>query len=158
MKKLMAMFLAATMAASLAACGGSSTATTTAAPAAPAETQAAAGETQAAAPAETEAAAPANAGGIFHSVEAFPYASLDVHKDYYSWHTQFYGISETLFKINDDLSISPWLAEGMEVNDNVATIPEGWRMLLQRKPAYRGHGQEKYRETRHRELQIYLHA
>ncbi len=123
MKKLMAMFLAATMAASLAACGGSSTATTTAAPAAPAETQAAAaGETEAAAPAAAEAAAPATAGGIFHSVEAFPYASLDPHKDYQSWHTQFYGISETLFKITDDLSIEPWLAEGMEVADNVATI------------------------------------
>ena len=123
MKKLMAMFLAATMAASLAACGGSLTATTTAAPAAPAETQAAAaGETEAAAPAAAEAAAPATAGGIFHSVEAFPYASLDPHKDYQSWHTQFYGISETLFKITDDLSIEPWLAEGMEVADNVATI------------------------------------
>ena len=123
MKKLMAMLLTATMVAGLAACGGSSTATTTAAPAAPAETQAAApAETQAAATAETEAAAPANAGGIFHSVESFPYASLDPHKDYQSWHTQFYGICETLFRINDDLSISPWLAEGIEVDDNVATI------------------------------------
>ncbi len=122
MKKLMAMLLTATMVAGLAACGGSSTATTTAAPAAPAETQAAAPAETQAAPAETQAAAPANAGGIFHSVEAFPYASLDVHKDYYSWHTQFYGISETLFRINEDLSITPWLAESIDVNDNVATI------------------------------------
>ena len=121
MKKLIAMLLTATMVAGLAACGGSSTGSTTAAPAAPAETQAAAAaETQAAAPAEQ--VAPANAGGIFHSVEAFPYASLDPHKDYQSWHTQFYGISETLFRINDDLSITPWLAESLDVDDNVATI------------------------------------
>ncbi len=59
---------------------------------------------------------------IFKTVESFPYATLDLQIDYNAWHNQFYGLSESLFKINEDLSITPWLAEGMDIAENVATI------------------------------------
>ncbi len=74
--RILASFLALTMAAGLAACGGSSSApATTAAPAAPAETQAAAAETTAA---ETkadsnEAAAAKEASGAEHDKETIKY-------------------------------------------------------------------------------------
>ena len=58
----------------------------------------------------------------YYTVEPFAYASQDPHKDYYSWHTQKYGITETLFRINDDMSISPWLAESLTVEGNVSTV------------------------------------
>ena len=78
--------------------------------------------TETAAPATTAPEATPAEPKIFKTVESFPYPSLDLQKDYYSWHNQFYGISESLFKINDDLSISPWLAEGIEIAENVATV------------------------------------
>lgn len=61
-------------------------------------------------------------GGTFKTVETFPYASLDVHKEYYSWHTQKYGISETLFKINDNMEIVPWLAADVKTEDTKSTV------------------------------------
>ena len=52
----------------------------------------------------------------------FAYASLDPHKDYNGWYTSIYGITETLFKMADDMSIAPLLAEGYENSGNVWTI------------------------------------
>ena len=52
----------------------------------------------------------------------FAYASLDTHKDYNGWYTSIYGITETLFKMADDMSIEPLLAEGYENSGNVWTI------------------------------------
>lgn len=107
MKKLLAVLLATTMTIGLTACGGSSDG----------------GASSSGGGSSTETAA-ASSGGpkIFKSVESNAYSSLDVHKEYYSWHTQFYGISESLFRITDDLSIEPWLADGVEIEENVATI------------------------------------
>lgn len=120
MKKLM-LVLATIMVTGLTACGSSDPAdnnsTSTQAEGATGTDSGASSE----AGTDTAAAEPV-AGGTFRSVEGFPYASLDVHKDYYSWHTQFYGISESLFRIEDDLSISPWLAEGYETDGNTMTI------------------------------------
>lgn len=110
MRKRLAMLLTLAMAFGLAACGSDTASTDTA-------STEVAGDA-----AETAEAAEPVAGGTFRTVEAAPYASLDVHKDYYSWHTQFYGISETLFRIADDMTIEPWLAEGYETEDNVTTI------------------------------------
>lgn len=111
MKKLLAVLLTASMTATLAACGGGSGTT---------------GETKPQGGTEsgtTEAGTPVHDGSkIFKSVESFPYSSLDVHKEYYSWHTQFYGISETLFRIDDEMQIQPWLAESIETEENVSTI------------------------------------
>ena len=47
---------------------------------------------------------------------SFFYPSLDVHKDYYGWYTSIYGVSETLFRVADDLSIQPLLAKGYSVS------------------------------------------
>ena len=110
MRKRLAMLLTLAMVFGLAACGSDTASTDTA-------STEAAGDA-----AETAEAVEPVAGGTFRTVEQAPYASLDVHKDYYSWHTQFYGISQSLFRINDDMTISPWLAEGAETEENVTTI------------------------------------
>ena len=47
---------------------------------------------------------------------SFFYPSLDVHKDYYGWYTSIYGVSETLFRVGDDLSIQPLLAKSHTVS------------------------------------------
>ena len=65
-------------------------------------------------PAETPAAEPQ----ILKLAESFAYPSLDVHKEYYGWYTSIYGISETLFKVGDDLSIQPLLAEKAETSED----------------------------------------
>ena len=53
--------------------------------------------------------------------ESFCYSSLDVHKDYFGWYTSIYGISETLFRIGDDMSIQPLLAKEYSVSDDGKT-------------------------------------
>ncbi len=53
--------------------------------------------------------------------ESFAYPSLDAHKDYYGWYTSIYGITETLFRVADDLSIEPLLAESYEVSEDGKT-------------------------------------
>ena len=50
--------------------------------------------------------------------ESFAYPSLDAHKDYYGWYTSIYGLTETLFRVGDDLSIQPLLAESYEVSED----------------------------------------
>ena len=77
--------------------------------------------TSTASPASTAEPAAA-AGGVLNSVEGFMYSSLDPHKDYYSWHSLRYGLTETLFRLTDDLKIEPWLAESLDIVDNVATL------------------------------------
>lgn len=63
-----------------------------------------------------------SAGGTLNSVEGFAYASLDPHKDYYSWHSQKYGLTESLFRLSDNMEVEPWLAKSLDVEDNVATL------------------------------------
>lgn len=53
--------------------------------------------------------------------ESFCYTSLDVHKDYYGWYTSIYGVSETLFRVGDDMSILPLLAKEYSVSDDGKT-------------------------------------
>lgn len=52
----------------------------------------------------------------------FAYPSLDTHKEYYGWYTSIYGITESLFKLGDDMSIQPVLAEKYEADGNKWTI------------------------------------
>ena len=62
-----------------------------------------------------------NAGGSVKELrlaESFAYSSLDVHKDYYGWYTSIYGVSETLFRVADDLSIQPLLAKDYTVSED----------------------------------------
>lgn len=53
---------------------------------------------------------------------SFAYPSLDSHKEYYGWYTQIYGITETLFRIKEDLSTESWLAESATQEGTVWTI------------------------------------
>ncbi|MBE6909773.1 MAG: ABC transporter substrate-binding protein [Ruminococcaceae bacterium] len=121
--KMIAALLALCMALSLAACGGGQTApeTGTQTPAAPAaETPAAPAQTQ-----PEPAAAPAQPKQL-RLAESFAYASLDAHKDYYGWYTSIYGVTETLFKVGDDLSVQPLLAKDYSVSDDDKT----WTVTL----------------------------
>ena len=57
----------------------------------------------------------------------FAYPSLDTHKEYYGWYTSIYGITEGLFKLGDDMSVQPVLAEKCEANGNewIITLKDG---------------------------------
>lgn len=63
----------------------------------------------------------AEGGKWLKLAESFAYPSLDAHKDYYGWYTSIYGVTETLFRVADDLSIQPLLAAGYEVSDDGKT-------------------------------------
>ena len=43
--------------------------------------------------------------------------NIDPHSAYCGWACMRYGVGETLMKINDDMTLSPWVAEGFEVVD-----------------------------------------
>ena len=63
---------------------------------------------------------------ILRVAESFAYPSLDAHKEYYGWYTSIYGITEALFKMGDDSSVQPCLAEKAEVSDDGLT----WTVTL----------------------------
>ena len=58
---------------------------------------------------------------LIRLAESFCYTSLDVHKDYYGWYTSIYGVSETLFRVADDMSIKPLLAKDYFVSEDGKT-------------------------------------
>lgn len=57
-------------------------------------------------------------------------SSVDVHKEYRGWQTSIYGISETLFKVADDFSLVPWLAESGTSNGSE------WKIVLKEKACF----------------------
>ncbi len=59
---------------------------------------------------------------ILKAAASFAYPSLDVHKEYYGWYTSIYGISETLFRMDENMSASPCLAKDATVDGSVWTI------------------------------------
>ncbi len=63
---------------------------------------------------------------ILRVAESFAYPSLDAHKEYYGWYTSIYGITEALFKMGDDSSVQPCLAEKAEVSGDGLT----WTVTL----------------------------
>ena len=70
-------------------------------------------------------AATAAGGGTDQTVtlaESFAYPSLDAHKDYYGWYTSIYGMTETLFKMDDNSVAQPWLAESAESDGSTWTV------------------------------------
>jgi peptide/nickel transport system substrate-binding protein len=111
--KLLAALLCAVMVLALAACGQAKT-----------DAPAASGSSD----------APAAAGEpkILKLAESFAYASLDAHKDWNGWYTSIYGLTETLFKVGDDLSIQPLLAEKAEAGADGKT----WTITLNDKAAF----------------------
>ena len=108
LRKLLPLLLAMCMLLTLAACGQK--APESAAP--PADTGADA----------VPAAAPAAAEPKFLKMAVnFAYPSLDAHKDYYGWYTQIYGVTETLFRIDSEMSVQPLLAKDSSVSEDGKT-------------------------------------
>ncbi|MBP5239653.1 MAG: ABC transporter substrate-binding protein, partial [Oscillospiraceae bacterium] len=107
-KKLLPLLLALCMLLTLTACGQK--APESAAPPADSGTDAA------------PAAAPAAAEPKFLKMAVnFAYPSLDAHKDYYGWYTQIYGVTETLFRIDSEMSVQPLLAKDSSVSEDGKT-------------------------------------
>lgn len=50
------------------------------------------------------------------------YTSLDPHKGTFGWYTSTVGLSETLFRIDDNYAVVPWLAESATVKGTTWTI------------------------------------
>lgn len=125
-KRALAVLLAIVMGMSLSACGGAA-GTSTAQPEAPAADQPAETAETKEEPAETkseEETPQAEASGekILHAAASFAYPSLDVHKEYYGWYTSIYGISEALFKMDENMSAAPCLAKSAEADGKTWTI------------------------------------
>lgn len=124
LKKALIWALALSMVLALAACGG-----TADAPQSTAATQTG-----------TEPAAPA-APKILKLAVNFAYPSLDTHKEYYGWYTSVYGVTENLFRMDDNSAVVPLLAKSatpsedgltwtVELNDNV-TFSNGTPLTAQ---------------------------
>lgn len=69
---------------------------------------------------------------ILRLAESFAYASLDAHKDWNGWYTSIYGMTETLFKVGNDLSVQPLLATKAETSEDGLT----WTISLDPKAAF----------------------
>ncbi len=108
-KKILAALLAAVMALSMGACGSNVETQTT--------------ESNTAAEGSDNQAQPAAVGEkILRTAASFAYPSLDVHKEYYGWYTSIYGVSESLFKLDETMSAEPCLAKDAVVDGNKWTV------------------------------------
>jgi len=122
-KKLLAGMLSAVMVMGvLAGCGGAKEEASTTAPTTSTETTEAQPTVQPSAEQQAASEEAKKVGGTFKSVESFMYGSLDPHVDYYAWHSQKYGMTETLYRINDEMSVVPWLAEGLVQDGPKVTV------------------------------------
>ena len=92
-KKLLVVFLALAMMLTMAACGGGSD-----------DTSSDSGD------------------NILRTAASFAYPSLDVHKEYYGWYTSIYGISEALFKFDENAQAVGCLAEDAVADGTKWTI------------------------------------
>ena len=63
---------------------------------------------------------------ILRLATSFAYPSLDAHKESYGWYTSNYGITEALFRMGDDSSEQPVLAEKAEASEDGLT----WTVTL----------------------------
>lgn len=59
---------------------------------------------------------------ILNVAASFAYPSLDAHKEYYGWYTSIYGVTEALFKMGDDSTAQPCLAEDAVADGKTWTI------------------------------------
>ncbi len=114
-KKWLALLLALVMLLALAACGGNAATSSAGNEPAAASSGSAPAQSSTAAPAQE---APAAEPKILKLAESFAYASLDAHKEYYGWYTSIYGVTETLFRVGDDLSTQPLLARAFSVSED----------------------------------------
>ena len=109
-RRIFALLLALCMIFALSACGQKAGQAPAAAPAGSTGTQSSGTES-----------APAAEPKYLKMAVNFAYPSLDAHKDYYGWYTQIYGMSETLFRIDADMSVQPLLAKDSSVSDDGLT-------------------------------------
>ena len=58
---------------------------------------------------------PQTQGKVLRLAVDFAYPSLDAHKEYYGWFTSIYGVTEALFRMGDDSSVQPALAEKLSL-------------------------------------------
>ncbi|SDB58543.1 ABC transporter substrate-binding protein [Butyrivibrio sp. INlla16] len=131
-KKILSMILTAVLAVSAVGCGGSgeSQPAEDTAKTENTQTETAAEQTDDAVEAEdtTEAAGDtteADASSepkILKAAASFAYPSLDVHKEYYGWYTSIYGISEALFKMDENMNAASCLAKDATSDGSVWTI------------------------------------
>ena len=111
-KTFLALSLAGTLAAGAVGCGGSADMTNETSQ----QENTAADETTPDATAQdsvdtNETADDVNDDNILRTAASFAYPSLDVHKEYYGWYTSIYGLSEALFKLDENSVAVPCLAE-----------------------------------------------
>ena len=117
-KKVLAMLMTMALVVSAAGCGNAEPAQTV-------TNDTAQSETATEAPATEEAPAAEEASGepkILKAAASFAYPSLDVHKEYYGWYTSIYGISETLFRMDENMNAAPCLAKEATADGSVWTI------------------------------------
>ena len=69
---------------------------------------------------------PQTQGKVLRLAVDFAYPSLDAHKEYYGWFTSIYGVTEALFRMGDDSSVQPALAEKAETGGDGLT----WTVTL----------------------------
>ena len=103
MKRLMAMLLAGVMMLSVVGCGQSGSN----------ESNQNNGEA-------TEQSA--SEDNILRTAASFAYPSLDVHKEYYGWYTSIYGVSEALFKLDENSTAVSCLAKDAVSDGTTWTI------------------------------------
>lgn len=119
-KKMLGILLTASLVLGLTACGGQSRT-----PDANSDEQTASTAANADGAAGDVATGDATAqkgGKILRTAASFAYPSLDVHKEYYGWYTSIYGISEALFKMDEDFEVVPGLASEATVDGKTWTI------------------------------------
>ncbi len=114
-KRVIAFLMSAMLIAGVTGCGAPAQA---AAGAASTETAAAVGTGAA----EATAAPAAEGEKVLRTAASFAYPSLDVHKEYYGWYTSIYGISEALFKMNENSEAVPCLAKDAVADGNTWTV------------------------------------
>ncbi len=59
---------------------------------------------------------------ILRTAASFAYPSLDVHKEYYGWYTSVYGLSEALFKLDENSTAVSCLAKDAVSDGTTWTI------------------------------------
>jgi peptide/nickel transport system substrate-binding protein len=121
-KKTLSIIMTAALAASAIGCGASGTDSGNGTAEKPQESQ----ETQVADSGSKEESAAdttdTSEPKILRTAASFAYPSLDVHKEYYGWYTSIYGISEALFRMDENMSAAPCLAKDAVADGSVWTI------------------------------------
>ena len=93
-KKMVVLFLAICMVLSMAACGSK----------------------------DSGSADGGSGDNILRTAASFAYPSLDVHKEYYGWYTSIYGLSEALFRFDENAVAVDCLAEDAVADGTTWTI------------------------------------